>query len=322
MLLCMSIGMFFCILFYIITYPYTFKLKRKLKKITSYPEVTVIENPNYSEEIPKSEIAESIHIEKRTGQLEYYVIQHKDFNSKAYPSILLFHGLRDKAYDWIEKARILETYLSLRKQGKISPMNFILVDSGDGGESWYLPYENYFMQKLLPKLREEFPNISVISGFSMGAYAACYFALQYPIFQVVGSFSGAISLIRMGVNRRIIYLFRYLYIPKFLFPQKDKQHFFEIFSSWGYKILEKDPYTLLKQIKNKKKTHFYFSVGREDYKNYLMLQQWNDIVLRAKKHQISFQAQLCLKEGHTWDYVARDFANFLCYVDQHTTAQE
>ena len=90
MLLCMCMGMFFCILFYIITYPYTFKLKRKLKKITSYPEVTVMENPNYSEEISKSEIAENIRIEKRIGQLEYYVIQHKDFNSKAYPSILLF----------------------------------------------------------------------------------------------------------------------------------------------------------------------------------------------------------------------------------------
>src|SRR3712207_7808374 len=93
----------------------------------------------------------------------------------------------------------------------------------------------------------------------MGAYAACYFALQYPIFKVVGSFSGAISLIRMGVNRRIIYLFRYLYIPRFLFPHKDKQHFFEIFSSWGYKILEKDPYTLLKKIKDKERSEEHTS---------------------------------------------------------------
>lgn len=200
-----------------------------------------MENPNYSEEISKSEIAENIRIEKRIGQLEYYVIQHKDFNSKSYPSILLFHGLRDKAYDWVQKAKILETYLSLRKQGKISPMNFILVDSGDGGESWYLPYENYFMQELLPKLREEFPNISVISGFSMGAYAACYFGLQYPIFQVVGSFSGAISLIRMGVNRRIIYLFRYLYIPRFLFPQKINSTSLKFSALGGIKFWKKIP---------------------------------------------------------------------------------
>src|SRR3712207_128108 len=83
MLLWICMGMFFCILFYIITYPYTFKLKRKLKKITSYPEVTVVENPSRSEGILKSEIAESLCIEKRREQLEYYVVQHRDFNSRS-----------------------------------------------------------------------------------------------------------------------------------------------------------------------------------------------------------------------------------------------
>lgn len=321
MLIWICIGMSFCILFYIITYPYTFKLKRKLKKITSYPEVAIVENPTLSEQIYSSEIHKTLSVEKKMETLEYYIIQHKDFPSKSYPTVILFHGLRDKAYDWIEKAKILESYLFLQKQKKISPMNFILIDSGENGESWYIPYENYLSQELFPKLQQEFPNIIAISGFSMGGYAACYFGLRYPIFKVVGSFSGAISLIRMGVNRRIIYLFRYLYIPRCLFPQKDKQHFFDIFSSWGYKILEKDPYTLLKKVKKKAKIHFYFSVGREDYKSYLMLQQWNDVVLRAKKHQLSFQAQLCLKEGHTWDYVSRDFSNFLLYVN-HSIAQE
>src|SRR3712207_7931688 len=42
-------------------------------------------------------------------------------------------------------------------------------------------FRSYFMQELFPKLQQKFPNILAISGFSMGAYAACYFALQYPI---------------------------------------------------------------------------------------------------------------------------------------------
>ena len=71
---------------------------------------------------------------------------------------------------------------------------------------------------------------------------------------------------------------------------------------------------MLVKLKNK---YFYASVGTEDRENHLMLQQWLDVMGRMKKNKYNFKGYLCDKEAHTWDYVARDMANFLKYFDEN-----
>ena len=153
----------------------------------------------------------------------------------------------------------------------------------------------------------------------MGGYGAFKLGLKHlDIFKVVGSFSGAISIVRMSVNRRVIRLFNFLYIPKFLFNDVDKLHFLKVFGSWGYKILKEDPYTIIKKLdKSKyKERYFYTSVGEKDVETHLMLQQWLDTVGRMKKHNYNFIGYLCKDETHTWEYVARDLKNFLVYFNE------
>ena len=80
-----------------------------------------------------------------------------------------------------------------------------------------------------------------------------------------------------------------------MFSNPDKLKFLDIFSSWGYKILEEDPYTMIKKIDSKllENKYFYASVGLEDRVNHLMLQQWIDIMGRMKKKKCIFKGYLC-----------------------------
>ena len=242
--------------------------------------------------------------------------------------LFLLHGLRDENKDWMEKGKLLENYLSLLKKGDIEPMIFILAGSGEEGQSWYsnfsaekgYQYENYIISELIPEIKRKVPKSPLgIVGFSMGGYAAFKLGLKYiDIFKVIGSFSGAINLVRMSVNRRVIRLFKFMYIPKFLFNDVDKRQFIRVFGSWGYKILKEDPYSMIKYMEAEKLSnkYFYASVGIEDRVNHLMLQQWLDVMGRMKKNKYNFKGYLCDGETHTWDYVARDMTNFLKFFNE------
>lgn len=322
-------------IFYIITYPYSFKLGRKLKKVLEFEEVGYLSNPLVKSE--KFDIEKELEIEKKTlvsqgyiqEELEYITIKNRKSISEDIPILVLLHGLRDRAEDWIERGKLCENYLTLLKEGRVSKMNFVLLNSGCEGMGWYTnfcddknsQYENYIVEEVFPRLKEEFPNSRFgIAGFSMGGYGAFKLALKYPtLFKVVGSFSGATSIVRMSVNRRVIRIFGLLYIPKFIFHDEDKRHFLKVFSSWGYKILREDPYTLIKKAQNEDKNSrfFYLSVGEQDIQPYLMLQQWIDTVGRMKKHGYKFKAHLCKDETHTWDFVAKDLKNFLIYFNDN-----
>lgn len=323
------------VLFYVITYPYQSKLARKLKRVGGYPEITYIKNlDSFYEGVSKSEIDKYVTIEKDSiksayvdEEMKYSLVIPKNFN-KDTPCLMLLHGLRDSDEDWLDRGKLLENYVHLLKKGEIEPIVFLLPQSGDGGRSWFSnyaeekghSYEDYIMGELIPKITERFPKIKMgIGGFSMGGYAAFKLGIRYlDKFKVVGSFSGAVSLVRLSVNRRVIRLLRLLYIPKFLFSNEDKQQFLKVFSSWGYKILKEDPYTMikLKDEKSLKDRYFYASVGTEDKVNYLMLQQWIDIMGRMKKKKCNFKGYLCENENHTWEYVARDLGNFLKYFNE------
>ena len=207
-------------------------------------------------------------------------------------------------------------------------MIFILAGSGEEGQSWYsnfsaekgYQYENYIISELIPEIKRKVPKSPLgIVGFSMGGYAAFKLGLKYiDIFKVIGSFSGAINLVRMSVNRRVIRLFKFMYIPKFLFNDVDKRQFIRVFGSWGYKILKEDPYSMIKYMEAEKLSnkYFYASVGIEDRVNHLMLQQWLDVMGRMKKNKYNFKGYLCDGETHTWDYVARDMTNFLKFFNE------
>lgn len=324
------------LLFYTVTYPYQSKLVRKLNRVKNFPEIDSIRNLDSSYTgISKREIEESVYIEEKKIKSSYVkeemgytlVIPKKNLTEDT-PCLILLHGLRDSSRDWLERAMLLENYVHLLKSGEIEPMIFLLPESGDEGQSWYSNYagesfhnyEDYIMGELIPEINMRFKNVKMgIGGFSMGGYAAFKLGIRYlDKFTVVGSFSGAVSLIRMSVNRRVIRLMRLLYIPKFIFSDIDKLQFLKVFGSWGYKILKEDPYTMIKYKADEslRDRYFYASVGTEDRVNHLMLQQWIDIMGRMKRKNCKFKGYLCENENHTWEYVARDLGNFLKYFNE------
>ena len=323
---------FISLLFYIITYPYNFKLNRKLNRILNFSQVekitdTKIKYSNFS----NKELVEAFDLEEKYLETEYttekmrvLILKPKNLGENPFCLVLL-HGIRDKAEDWIYKAKLRENYLSLKKEGRIKDIVFILPDSGYNGESWYTnfykdkehQYEEFFSRDLMNFIKERYPNSRKgIGGFSMGGYGALKIGLKnLEAYDVIASFSGAISLIRMSINRRVMRIFRYLYVPKFLFNDVNKSHFVKVFSPWGYKILKNDPYSIIKVTDPKKYIgkKFYLSVGSEDKKPYLMFQQWLDVVGRAKKYNLDFKGKIYEDEYHTWEYISKDIYNFLIF---------
>lgn len=328
---------FISLLFYIITYPYNFKLDRKLKRVLSFPQVEKIENPEVKyKEFSDKELAEELIIEEKYLKTKYttenmrILVLRPKIMSETPLCLVLLHGIRDKAEDWIYKAKIRENYLSLKKEGRVKDIIFILPDSGYNGESWYTnfykdrahQYEEFFSKDLTSFIEREYPNSKKgIGGFSMGGYGALKIGLKnLESYDVIGSFSGAISLIRMSINRRVMRIFRYLYVPKFLFNDVNKTHFMKVFSPWGYKILKNDPYSIIKKTNPEryKGKKFYLSVGSEDKKPYLMFQQWLDVVGRAKKYGLDFKGKIYENEYHTWEYISKDIYNFLVFFTEET----
>lgn len=326
----------FSLLFYIVTYPYDFKLERKLKRVRSFPEVSYVSKEDKSfNRYGFDKIEELLNIEERflksvhvDEEMRYILVTPKGKIKEDIPCLFLLHGIRDYPEDWINRAYLLENYLTLREMNLIDDIIFILPASGFNGESWYTnffkdknhKYENYFTGELYEEARKISPKGKIgIAGFSMGGYGAFKLGLMHPEkYHVIGSFSGAVSLIRMSVNRRVMRVMKYVYIPKFLFNDLDKSLFIRIFSSWGWRILKQDPYSIIKVI-NKERLigkKFYISVGAEDKKPYLMLQQWIDIVGRLKKYGVDFRGYIYKDEVHTWEYISKDLPNFMCYFNR------
>ena len=326
----------FSLLFYIVTYPYDFKLERKLRRVKSFPEVSYVSKEDKSfNRYDFDKIDELLNIEERflksvhvDEEMRYILVTPKGKIKEDTPCLFLLHGIRDYPEDWINRACLLENYLTLREINLIDDIIFILPASGYNGESWYTnffkdpkhKYEDYFTGELYEEARRISPKGKIgIAGFSMGGYGAFKLGFMHPEkYSVVGSFSGAVSLIRMSVNRRVMRIMRYVYIPKFLFNDVDKSLFIRIFSSWGWRILKQDPYSIIKVIdpKRLKGKKFYISVGAEDKKPYLMLQQWIDIVGRLKKYQVDFKGYIYKDEVHTWEYISKDLPNFICYFNR------
>lgn len=325
------------IIFYVITYPYPARLLRKMKRVLNFDEVTCVENKDFDyNNISSKELEDKLIVERKLlkskayiqEDLEYVIIKNRGELRDDLPCLILLHGLRDNLEDWLTRGRIRENYLTLLKDKKIDKMNIVLINSGCEGMSWYTnfygdkknQYENCIIKELIPALKREFPRSNFgIAGFSMGGYGAFKLGMKHlDIFKVIGSFSGATSIVRMSVNRRVIRIFNCLYIPKILFNNVDKSHFLRVFGSWGYKILNEDPYTLIKKTPKDryKDRYFYISVGEKDIETHLMLQQWLDTVGRMKKNRYNFKGYFCKNETHTWEYVARDLKNFLVYFNE------
>ena len=336
----------FCLLFYLYKTRKEVEektLKRKLMRVKSYKEVTCVKE--YKKRVKKyslEKIEEELNIEERyidsthvEEKMHYLLISPKGEKLEKLPVLILFHGIRDYSEDWINRAFLLENYLELRQKSIISPMIFIICDAGFNGQSWYSnfykdekhKYENYIMDDIYKLAKKISPKGKIgICGFSMGGYAALKIGLKYiEKFDVIGSFSGAVSIIRMSLNRRVLRLMKYLYIPKILFlKNQDKINFLRIFSPWGWRILKQDPYTTIKRMAPEKfiGKKIYISVGEEDKEPYLMLQQWTDIVGRLKKYNVDFKGYIYKNEYHTWEFISKDIGNFLRYFNEKVNKEE
>ncbi|MGL5124127.1 MAG: alpha/beta hydrolase [Fusobacteriaceae bacterium] len=328
-----------CFIFYILCSDRS-RLNLKFNRVKKYKEVTyVLGTLNALDYIPtKREIEENIVIKTKKikskytkEEMEYDLIYPEGLiPGEATRCLILLHGIRDKKEDWCEKAKLLENYLYLLKNNEIEKMVFIIPNSGFSGESWYtnfhhlkdFRYEEYFSKELLVKMQNKYKNAKFgIAGFSMGGYGAYKIGIKnLDKFEVIGSISGAVSLVRMILNKRVFRIFKYLYVPKFIFKKYDQQHFMRVFGSQGRSILKEDPYSILKRISTSKikGKKFYASVGLEDKEPYLMLQQWLDVVGRLKKYGYEFKGYVYKNEVHTWEYVSKDLRNFLRYFYKNT----
>lgn len=327
---------FALLIFYLLTGTSENKIKKKIERTLTFPEVWYREKFvkwTWESEVVTSEkdikikenYIKSVYTEE---EMRYIVMSPKNLEDRVYPCIFLLHGIRDTSNDWLERAKVVENYRGLLHHGKIGEMILVMPDSGYNGESWYsdfvkrgmYKYESYFVKELLPEVKKEYPVGDVgIAGFSMGGHGALKIALRnIEYFKAAGSFAGAISLVRLAVNRRVMRLIRMLYVPKFIFSEGDSRNFIEVFGSWGYKIIKQDPYSLIKRYGKQnphklKDKYFYLSVGDEDREPYLMLQQWVDVVGRLKKYGFNYSAHLYRGESHSWEYVAKDLPNLLKY---------
>ena len=327
------------IIFYLLTNTSDKKIDKKIKRTLGFQEVSYREKflTGIDEGvIPLSEnlTVTSRYIESKytNEKMRYIVITPKILKAKKYPCVFFLHGIRDSADDWISRGRLVENYEYSLESGKIKEMIMVIPDSGNQGESWYADfvkkeekkYESYFIKELIPEIKENYSiSETGVAGFSMGGHGAFKLGLRnLKIFKVMGSFAGAISLIRLSVNRRVMRIIKILYIPPFVFGSEDKKQFLDVFGSFGYQIIKQDPYSLIKEISYKhpeelKDRYFYLSVGDEDRAPYLMLQQWIDIVGRLKKYKANFSGNLYRGEAHTWEYVSKDLPNLLKYFSDH-----
>ncbi|MGL4402583.1 MAG: alpha/beta hydrolase [Fusobacteriaceae bacterium] len=321
-------------------FPDRHRIARKFKRVTSFKEVTFIHEALVAleyfptgEEIKKKIDIRSYSLKSNytNEKMEYDVMTPMGLRQKEVKRVLiLLHGLRDRKEDWRNKGKLLQNYLYLIQNNQIEEMVFIATNSGFNGESFYtnfyhlkdFRYEECFSKELLPLLKKRYPGAKFgIAGFSMGGYGAYKLGLKNSdSFSVIGSISGAISLVRMILNRRVFRIFKYMYIPKFLFNSFDQQHFVRVFGPQGAHILREDPYSIMKVMEREKilKLKFYASVGSEDKKPYLMVQQWLDIVGRMKKLGLDFKAYVYKDEVHTWEYVSKDLRNFLRFFYNNT----
>lgn len=311
-------------------------LNKKLEKIKKFPEVTYIPEMtknlifdclNLNKTVTISKEFQSESTKEKIGYDEILPIKMEKIEIKRV--LILLHGIRDSKDDWRTKGKLIENYHYLLKKNSIEEMAFVIPESGYNGESWYtnfyhekdFKYEDYFIKELFPQIKKEFPNAKFgIVGFSMGGYGAFKLGIRSCMFEVVGSISGAVSLIRMISNKRVLIFFKYIQVPKILFENFEKKHFVRVFSSKGRKILKEDVYSIFKKLKydKYKNINFYASVGTEDKEPYLMFQQWLDIVGRMKKYRYKFKAYLYQNEIHTWEYVSKDLGNFLKYFYENT----
>ncbi|MGL4393041.1 MAG: alpha/beta hydrolase-fold protein, partial [Fusobacteriaceae bacterium] len=271
------------------------KISGEFVDVLKYDSVEFVNHFDFPANFPTlEEIKDEVIIEtlsKRSDytkeEMIYNQVYSKNCNpTKAKKVLVLLHGLEDTREDWIYKAKLIENYIYLRKKNEIDEMVFILHDSGYAGESWYanfygekdFRYEDYFSYELFPSLKEKFPEAKFgICGFSMGGHGALRLGLKnIDFFSVIGTMAGAVSLVRLVLNQRVLKIFQALFIPVIFFKNFDDVHFLRVFGRKGKQILKNDPYTLLKKIRKEILEHkkFYASVGMEDLDPYYMYRQW------------------------------------------------
>jgi S-formylglutathione hydrolase FrmB len=323
----------YTLLFYIL---YKLYRKQKILKILKFKNVEII---NYKDYIPKKrESALAIKKHKIKSDLvsevmDYYVILPNNYdNMKKYPVLFFLHGLGDSAIDWIEKAKLLESYDTLINNNKIKDMILVLPESGANGRSWYTnwynisnkKYEDFFTDELINDIQKKYnidTNNMGVTGFSMGGYGAYKLALKHlDKYKSIASLAGAINFPRLF--SRLLKGFGLLKHLKLSDKNQELRNLRKIFGKKIRYSNNENVFTLLKRKMNEnielvKSKYFYLSVGEYDNKGYTMLLQWEDIVEHMEKHHLNYEARLVKGEGHRWEYVEKEIESVLLFHSKH-----
>ena len=119
---------FLCLLFYFITYPYKFKFARKLKRVLLYEEVQYNKEKELDlQNLSKEEVYGNFNIERKNIKsvhvketMKVIIVTPKNVELKGIPCLILLHGIRDSSEDWLERGKLLENYLILKKSNSIN----------------------------------------------------------------------------------------------------------------------------------------------------------------------------------------------------------
>ncbi|MBD3350106.1 MAG: T9SS type A sorting domain-containing protein [Candidatus Lokiarchaeota archaeon] len=129
--------------------------------------------------------------------IKFYIYLPEDYGN--YPVLFVLHGAGGDYDDWISNSNIISEAKSY---------NLALVFPDGDKYSWYLDspidsskqYESYFINELIPFIKERFPtNVDIsrlgLTGLSMGGHGAITLLLKYPeMFICASSMSGILDL--------------------------------------------------------------------------------------------------------------------------------
>lgn len=150
-------------------------------------------------------ISESFHSTALGARRVYRLLLPQSRPSGILPLLILLHGVHGSEIDWTEQGNVQEALQQLAEQQRIGPMAILMPSDGltaigtgylnwDAGKPHH--YEDFILEDLIPHVERKWnvggsKEARMISGLSMGGFAAIRFAFAYPQrFAAASSLSG------------------------------------------------------------------------------------------------------------------------------------
>ena len=232
--------------------------------------------------------------------MKYRVLLPEGYETslRRYPVLYLLHGLGGNYLDWTTRANLADYTRTLP----------LIVVMPDGENGWYTNaadgsarLEDYILTDLPADVVQKFRTINsrygrAIAGLSMGGYGALKMALKRPAaFSVVGAFSGAFEVTRVGRLERLIGAAESERIARIFGPADSATR------------KENDVFGLAAAIKPAAAPFIYVDCGIADNE---LISANREVAAALHKAGVAYEYHE-VAGGHTWDYWDRQIRAFL-----------